>query len=240
MLSCAERRGDGSGEWTLQHPGAHRPDRRHRRRPIGIDEANPGPAAEPIERVQVAIIGSRDAAEVKARRGTVKRAQDDLADNVASLDPAPPLGAWLRVLVRRSAIDHLRESPEFVRGSATREHGWVSLASLSSGDGATKLDSLAEKRKEVVRFLTNAVEQAAAEHAAHGDAAIGRLALAWKVPRLHARRVIARGPQYLTVLAAVLQGNTYPEVAKLLGITRREVELTVAYIEELLRERGFR
>jgi DNA-directed RNA polymerase specialized sigma24 family protein len=155
-------------------------------------------------------------------------------------DPAPPLGAWLRVLVRRAAIDYMRDSPEFRRGTDAREPGWISLASLSSGDQAPQPDSLAEKRKEVLRFLTDAVEHAAAEHAAHGDAAIGRLSAEWKIPRVHARRVIARGPQYLAVLVAVLEGRSYPDVAEMLGITRREVELTVRYIEELLRERNFR
>ena len=158
---------------------------------------------------------------------------------LCSQDPAPALGAWLRVLVRRSAIDYMRESPEFERGNSTREHRWISLSTLRS-DASRAPDSLAEKRKEVQRFLRETVERATAEHREHGDEALGRLAAAWKVPRVHVRRVIARGAQYLAVLDAVLEGCTYPEVADRLDMTRREVELTVRYIEELLRERGFR
>jgi DNA-directed RNA polymerase specialized sigma24 family protein len=41
------------------------------------------------------------------------------------------------------------------------------------------------------------------------------------------------------MLAAVLEGHSYPEIAKRLSISRREVELTIRYIEELLKERGF-
>ena len=59
------------------------------------------------------------------------------------------------------------------------------------------------------------------------------------IDRTHVRRLIARGDQYLRVLVAVLDGHSYPEVATQLGLTRREIELTVRYIEELLRARGF-
>jgi DNA-directed RNA polymerase specialized sigma24 family protein len=53
------------------------------------------------------------------------------------------------------------------------------------------------------------------------------------------RRLVQKGTQYLGVLGAVLEGHSYPETADKLGITRREVELTVRYIEELLQARGF-
>jgi DNA-directed RNA polymerase specialized sigma24 family protein len=158
---------------------------------------------------------------------------------LCSQDPAPALGAWLRVLVRRSAIDYMRESPEFVRGNETREHRWISLSTLSSGAKAAGPSSLAEKRQEVLRFVTDAVEEAAAAHREHGDAALGKLSAAWEIPRIHVRRLIARGQQYLALLGAIFEGRTYPEIAELLGITRREVELTVRYIEELMRERNF-
>lgn len=156
----------------------------------------------------------------------------------AQPDP-PAAGAWLRVLVRRSAIDYMRETPEFERGTAAREHRWISLSSLSSGEPAPAPDSLVEKRRDVIRFVTEAVERATAEQRAHGDNAIGRLAAEWKIGRAHVRRLIARGPQYLAVLDQVFAGKTYPEVAKALDMTRREVELTVGYLEELMRERGF-
>jgi DNA-directed RNA polymerase specialized sigma24 family protein len=155
-------------------------------------------------------------------------------------DPAPPLSAWLRLLVRRAAVDYLRSSPEFVRGSKTREPGWISLSTLRSGSEAAGPDSLAEKRRDVIRFMTEAVERSEAERREHGEDAIGRLATEWAVQRIHVRRLLDRGQQYLRVLAAVFEGSSYPEIARQLAITRREVELTVRYIEELLRERNFR
>ncbi len=195
-----------------------------RRQPIGRLRGAEDSPREIITRV-IARLRAREFAAIKKLCGH---------------DPSPVLAAWLRVLVRRSAIDYMRESPEFTRGSETRAHGWISLATLGSDARAPGPDSLAGKRTEVIRFLSTDVEHAAAEHREHGEAALGRLSLAWNIPRLHVRRLIDRGAQYLAVLAAVLEGNTYPEAAALLGITRREVELTVGYIEALLQERGFR
>jgi DNA-directed RNA polymerase specialized sigma24 family protein len=156
-------------------------------------------------------------------------------------EPKPELQAWLRVLVKRSAIDYMRESPEYERATANRDHRWISLATLSSSQGPQALpDSLAEKRDQVTAFVRAAAERANAEKKTHGDDdAISRLALEWKIGRIHVRRLIARGDQYATVLAAVLAGFSYPEVGEKLGISRREVELTVRYLEELLAARGF-
>lgn len=159
---------------------------------------------------------------------------------LVALEPRPELQAWLRVLVKRSAIDYMRESPEYERATAKRDHRWISLATLSSSQGPTAMpDSLAEKRDQVTAFVEAAAERARAEQAAHGEDALARLALEWKIGRIHVRRLIARGDQYVTVLAAVLAGYSYPEVADKLGITRREVELTVRYLEDLLQARGF-
>jgi DNA-directed RNA polymerase specialized sigma24 family protein len=160
---------------------------------------------------------------------------------LVELDPPPELQAWLRVLVRRSAIDYMRESPEYERATKKRDHRWISLATLSSSQGpaAALPDSLAEKRDQVTAFVRAAAERAAAEKRDHGDDAIARLALEWKIGRIQVRRLIARGEQYVTVLAAVLAGFSYPEVADKLGLSRREVELTVRYLEELLHARGF-
>jgi DNA-directed RNA polymerase specialized sigma24 family protein len=160
---------------------------------------------------------------------------------LVTLDPPPELQAWLRVLVRRSAIDYMRESPEYQRGNAKRADRWISLASLSSsGQAAPAPDSLAEKRDQLLRFVRDAATRAGEELAAHGDDdAIARLALEWKVGRIHVRRLLARREQYLAVLGAVLAGYSYPEVAERLSLSRREVELTVRYIEELLQARRF-
>lgn len=159
---------------------------------------------------------------------------------LCALEPKPELQAWLRVLVRRSAIDYMREHPEFERGNLERAPRWISLASLSSGEAiAVDPNSLAQKRAEVIAFVRETVDRASAEHRVHGDDALFRLALEWKITRIHVRRVVTRGEQYVAVLSLVLEGLSYPETAARIGITRREVELTVRYIEELLRARGF-
>lgn len=159
---------------------------------------------------------------------------------LCAMEPPPELRAWLRVLVRRSAIDYMREHPEFDRGNAERSPRWISLASLGSGEAvANAPSSLAEKRAQVIAFIRAAVDEAAAAFKAEGDEALFRLALEWKVTRIHVRRIVKSGDQYVQVLTHVLEGLSYPETAAKLGISRREVELTVRYIEELLRERRF-
>jgi len=162
---------------------------------------------------------------------------------LVTLEPTPELQAWLRVLVKRSAIDYMRESPEYERATAKRDHRWISLASLSSSQGpvAAQPDSLVEKRQEVTAFVEAAAERAAAEKQANGDDdAIAVLALEWKIARIQVRRLLARGEQYVTVLALVLAGFSYPEVAEKLGLSRREVELTVRYLEERVRSQPAR
>lgn len=159
---------------------------------------------------------------------------------LCSLSPRPELRAWLRVLVKRSAIDYMRESPEYERANAKRDHRWISLATLSSRAVAPKTDSLKAKREMVLAFVRDAVERGTAETKERGlDDAIAQLALTWKIDRTHVRRLIQRGDQYLKVLALVLEGHSYPETAERLGITRRECELTIRYIEDLLEARGF-
>ena len=154
---------------------------------------------------------------------------------LCALDPPPVLQAWLRVMVRRAAIDYMRASPEYERATSARPDRWVSLASLSSANVAPNPDSLVIKRAQVTAFVRAMVERA---EASEGDP-IARLALEWKIERIHTRRLVQRGRRYLAVLGAVLAGNSYPEVASELGISRREVELSVRYLEELLAARGF-
>jgi DNA-directed RNA polymerase specialized sigma24 family protein len=158
---------------------------------------------------------------------------------LCAMHPRPELRAWLRVLVKRSAIDYMRESPEYERGNAQREDRWISLATLSSR-AAAQADTLGAKRAEVLAFVRDAIARANDEARRHGaDEAIARLALEWKIDRGHVRRLVSRGERYLHVLASVLEGRSYPEVAVQLGLSRREVELTVRYLEELLAARGF-
>ncbi len=91
----------------------------------------------------------------------------------------------------------------------------------------------------MIAFVRAAVEEAIAAFKAEGDDALFRLSLEWKITRIHVRRVVKHGEQYVSVLTHVLEGQSYPETAAKLGITRREVELTVRYIEEMLRARRF-
>jgi len=145
----------------------------------------------------------------------------------------------MRVLVRSAAIDFMREHTEYVRRSTTREAGWISLHSLVSSDGAARDNSLVEKPREVERFLTAALQTMHKAVEDHADDAVSALAIAWKVEPLHARRLVKKGAQYLPVLRLVLAGNSYPEVAATLGVSRREVDLIVSYVEELLQARRF-
>lgn len=156
---------------------------------------------------------------------------------LCAYDPPPELRAWLRVLVRRSAIDYMRESPEFERATAARPDRWISLASLSSGAPAPGPSSLAEKRELVATTVRDMVARATAELRARGDDAFTRLALEWRIPRIHVRRLATKGEQLLSVLGAVLEGRNQTEIAAQLGLTRREVELTIGYLEELLQAR---
>ena len=72
-----------------------------------------------------------------------------------------------------------------------------------------------------------------------GDDAFEAVAREWRVPRIHVRRLARKGPQLIAVLESVLEGLAHTEVAKRLEITRREVQLSIGYIEELLRVRKF-
>jgi DNA-directed RNA polymerase specialized sigma24 family protein len=154
-------------------------------------------------------------------------------------DPPPPLRAWLRLVVKRSAIDYMRDVPEYQRATPNRPFGWISLAPLDSLAPSPGPSSLAVKRQELTAFVDAMVERAIAEHAAHGDAAFGTLAIEWKVQAIHVRRLARRGRVYLAVLNAVLDGRSHSEVAAVQGMTEREVDLTVRYLRQLLAARGF-
>jgi DNA-directed RNA polymerase specialized sigma24 family protein len=158
---------------------------------------------------------------------------------LCAADPAPPLEAWLRVLVKNAAIDVVREAPEFERKTEARDARWISLDTLVSTPGAAP-DSLVEKRNAVIAFVNASVAQVTtvAKDKAPDDV-IALLSAEWGIARIHIRRLLQRGPRYLAVIEAVLSGHSYPEVGERLGITRREVELTVQYVEELLAARRF-
>ena len=156
---------------------------------------------------------------------------------LCAADPPMELRAWLRVLVRRSAIDYMRGSPEFERATPTRPNRWVSLATLTSLAPAADPSSLVAQRELVATTVREMVERATTEHRAHGDTAFTQLALEWKIARIHVRRLATKGEQFLGVLAATLEGHNHTEIAARLSLTRREVELTVRYLEEMLQAR---
>lgn len=152
---------------------------------------------------------------------------------LCELDPPPTLRAWLQVVVRRAAIDYMRASPEFERASPA----WISLATLTSRVPGLSPDSRVEKRELVANTVREMVERATAEVAARGDAAYTHLAQEWNIPRLHVRRLATRGDELLRVLGGILEGYTQTELAERLALTRREVELNVRSLEDLLRAR---
>nr|HEX4318339.1 hypothetical protein [Kofleriaceae bacterium] len=156
---------------------------------------------------------------------------------LCEIDPPPELRAWLRVMVRRAAIDYMRSSPEFERATPDKPPDWVSLATLTSLQPAPQQSSLAGKRELVVQTVRDMVARAAAEVATRGDDAYTHLALAWQIPRIHVRRLATRGDQMLAVLLAVLEGHTQAEIAERMSLSRREVELAVRNVEELLQAR---
>lgn len=157
---------------------------------------------------------------------------------VGQADP-PPLLAWLRLLVRRTAIDVMRGRPEFVRGGELRAPGWMSLATLVTRDGAALPSSLAEMRREVEAFMTRVASEARDAVARHGADAAATLAARWQIGVLHTRRLIKRVDDYEVVFDMILTGHTQVEIASRMGRTVREVELVVSYLEELCHACGF-
>ncbi|HEY1557451.1 MAG TPA: hypothetical protein VGF94_21600 [Kofleriaceae bacterium] len=167
------------------------------------------------------------------------RREFEAIHKLCAVTPRPELRAWLRVFVKRSAIDYMRGNPEYERGSSGRDDRWISLATLSSR-AAAQPDTLAEKRTLVLAFVREAVVRANEEAREYGrDDAIARLSLAWKIDRTHVRRLVTRTDRYLLVLTSALEGLAYPEIARRLDLTPREVELTVRYLEDFLEARGF-
>jgi DNA-directed RNA polymerase specialized sigma24 family protein len=193
------------------------------RQPIGRARGNEDAAREIVTRI-LENLHAREFAAIK---------------KLCQLEPPPTLGAWLHVVVRRAAIDYMRGTPEYERATVRREARWISLATLTSSAPANAPNTLVQKREELLSFLRAAVARATAESRAHGDDALARLSAEWAIPRIHVRRLVQRGAQYLTVIDAVLAGHSYPEIAEALAVSRREVELTILYIEELLAARHF-
>jgi DNA-directed RNA polymerase specialized sigma24 family protein len=237
MTSCDDRRVTDERLWVLFRAVARGGD--EAAWPTLLAELEPEVLAmarrQPIGRLRRSEDSPR---EIVTRVFARLHARDQAAiHKLCAYDPQPELRAWLRVLVRRSAIDYMRESPEFERATAVRPNRWVSLASLSSGAPAPEPSSIAGKRDLVMSMVRDMVDRARAEYSTHGDEAFTRLALEWKIARIHVRRLATRGAEFIAVLTGVFEGRAYPEIAEALAITRREVELTVRYLEELMQAR---
>ncbi len=155
-------------------------------------------------------------------------------------DAPPPLEAWIRVMVRNAAIDVMRARPEFIRGRGGDKPKWLSLATLATLDAVNSADSLVAKRQEVESFLANAIASARALTTSLGGAnAATKLADEWKIPILHTRRLVKKVALYQPVLSLVLAGCDHTAIAERLGMSRREVELLIGYLEQFFHASGF-
>ncbi|HEY4054998.1 MAG TPA: hypothetical protein VGM39_00270 [Kofleriaceae bacterium] len=154
-------------------------------------------------------------------------------------DPAPPLGAWMRVVVKRCAIDYMRAEPTYQRATKAHDHRWISLRTLNSFVHAADPSTLREKREALIRFVTTAVARVRDAVANDGDDALQQIAVEWKIARLHVKRMHERGERYLKVLDGVFAGSSHAEIASARDMSEREVELTVQYLVEFLQARRF-
>lgn len=211
MSSCHDRRVVDERLWELFHAVARGGD--EAAWPTLLAELEPEVLAmarrQPIGRLRRSEDSPR---EIVTRVFARLHAREQAAiHKLCAYEPRPELRAWLRVLVRRSAIDYMRESPEFERATAARPNRWVSLASLSSGAPAPEPSSLAGKRDLVMSTVREMSARARSELDAHGDEAFTRLALEWKIARIHVRRLATRGAQFIAVLTGVFEGRAYPK-----------------------------
>jgi len=154
-------------------------------------------------------------------------------------DNPPPIRIWLRVLARSAAIDVMRRHPEFSPGNKERLPRWFSLATLISGHGIVVPDTLLAKKREAELFLKHTMQESREAMANHGENAAMALAQTWNIKPLHTRRLIKRIDSFEETFQLSLAGHTYGEIAEKMSRSRREVELTVGYLEEFFQARGF-
>ncbi len=189
--------------------------------------------------------------------GRLRRREDDLRNIVVrvfeklsadeyralrrfcEMDGAPSFQSWLRRVVKSSAIDYMRQHAEYRRRSEPvsgdeSDVRWISLATLSTGIGQAGADSMADKRRVVYAEVARAADEAEAVGRELGTEAAAELARRWQVKKLHGRRFIDRGQRMRQVLELLFQGHRYGSIADQLGISRREVELSLRCIEEFL------
>lgn len=145
----------------------------------------------------------------------------------------PSFRAWIRRVVASSALDYLRQYPEF-RRTADSGDRWVDLVSVASQcGGANPNASIDEKRQQVLLDLQGLLDAVCPAT----DEQLPALAARWNVSVPSLRRLRKRSSHAVPVFRAALAGLSQRETADSLGLSRRDVELTLAYVEELLRER---
>jgi DNA-directed RNA polymerase specialized sigma24 family protein len=144
----------------------------------------------------------------------------------------PSFRAWMKRVVASTALDHLRQHPEFRRSGATSDR-WIDLVSLASQCDTDPNASIEQKRDQVLRDL-----QAILDAVTRGsDDSLPMLAARWHVSAASLKRLRNRSDHAIAILRATLAGLSQREVAASLGLSRRDVELTLGYVEELLRAR---
>src|SRR5690606_6413443 len=114
-------------------------------------------------------------------------------------------------------------------GSSER---WVSLQALTTGAARQPADSAVEKRRQVLDEIASTIAACAAVSAGEADA--DTVAAELGVEPIHVQRVIDRGERMQAVVELLFQGHRHDAIADQLNLTRRQVELALANVEELL------
>jgi DNA-directed RNA polymerase specialized sigma24 family protein len=164
----------------------------------------------------------------------LRRRDHHVLRTYAAMPGRPSFEAWIRRVVRSVAIDYLRGHDEYRRGddaAAGSGDRWVSLHALTGSGLAMAPASAEAKRREVMLALAATV--AAADEVKRGgdaDAVASQLGVA----PLHVRRAAERGARMQAVVELLFQGHRHGSIADALGLTRREVEIALEHVEELL------
>jgi DNA-directed RNA polymerase specialized sigma24 family protein len=152
----------------------------------------------------------------------------------ASMPGRPGFEAWIRRVVKSVAIDYLRGHEEYKREGSAAGSGdrWVSLHALTGSGVAMAPASAEARRREVLLALAATVAAAAEIKDAGADAAA--VASRLGVAPVHVRRAAERGERMQAVVELLFQGHRHGSIADALGLSRREVEIAIKHVEELL------
>lgn len=178
----------------------------------------------------------------------------------AAMSGQPSFQGWLRRVLRSCAIDYLRRHPEYRRsgrppvsgdgasgdgspgdgspgdGSGVSEGRWFTLQTLTTGIAQNPMDSVVDKRRQVRAALAQHIAEARALQSKNPDA-IAILAERWRVDTRHVKRLLERGERMQQVIELLFTGYRHNDIADQLGLSRREVELALKYVEEFLSAR---